>query len=110
MERIARADGSSCQPARGPRQPQATERASMKVAGPPGGQRIRRAAEWGKTTYAGSMAEDLRRRLDAMDFINQGMLFAATLLLCFFPSLIVASALAAGQDGMALWPTRRSAP
>ena len=29
-----------------------------------------------------------------MDFINRGMLFAATLLLCFFPFLIVVSALA----------------
>ena len=29
-----------------------------------------------------------------MDFINRGMLFAATLLLCFFPFLIVANALA----------------
>ena len=36
-----------------------------------------------------------------MDVINQGMLFAATLLLCYFPFLIVASALAgkwAAQD------------
>lgn len=66
----------------------------MTVADPPGGKRVRRAAEWGKTKYAGSVAEDLWRRLDAMDFINQGMLFAATLLLCFFPFLIVASALA----------------
>ncbi len=64
----------------------------MKVAGPQDGQRVRRAAEWGKTKYAGSIAEGLWRRLDAMDFINQGMLFAATLLLCFFPFLIVASA------------------
>jgi membrane protein len=66
----------------------------MKVADPPGGQRVRRAAKWGKTKYAGSVAEDLWRRLDAMDFINQGMLFAATLLLCFFPFLITVSALA----------------
>ena len=33
-------------------------------------------------------------RLDAMDFINRGMLFAATLLLCLFPFLIIANALA----------------
>jgi len=32
--------------------------------------------------------------LDAMDFINRGFLIAATLLLCFFPFLIVANALA----------------
>jgi membrane protein len=34
-----------------------------------------------------------------MDFINRGMLFAATLLLCFFPFLIVANALA-GQSAV----------
>ena len=63
----------------------------MKVVDRPG---VRRAAEWGKQKYAGSLAEDLWRRLDAMDFINRGILFAATLLLCFFPFLIVVSALA----------------
>src|SRR5689334_9376101 len=63
----------------------------MKVVDQPG---VRRAAEWGKQKYAGSLAEDLWRRLDAMDVINRGMLFAATLLLCFFPFLIVVSALA----------------
>jgi membrane protein len=56
--------------------------------------RIRRAAVWGKTKYAGSWAEDLCRRLAALDVINQGMVFAATLLLCLFPFLIVVSALA----------------
>jgi len=63
----------------------------MKVVDRPG---VRRAAEWGKQKYAGSLAEDVWRRLDAMDFINRGMQFAATLLLCFFPFLIVVSALA----------------
>ena len=66
----------------------------MKVAGPRDEQWVRRAAKRGKAKYAGSVVEDLWRRLDAMDVINQGMLFAATLLLCFFPFLIVASALA----------------
>jgi hypothetical protein len=47
-----------------------------------------------KDTSAGSSAEHLWRRLDSMDFINRGMLFAAVLLLCFFPFLIVANALA----------------
>lgn len=39
-----------------------------------------------------------------MDFINKGMLFAAILLLCFFPFLIVASALAgrSAVNGIAL--------
>jgi len=59
-----------------------------------GAGRIRRAAVWGKAKYAGSWAEDLCRRLAALDFINQGMVFAATLLLCLFPFLIVVSALA----------------
>ena len=44
--------------------------------------------------YAGSPAEHLWRRLDVMDFINRGLLFAATLLLCLFPFLIIANALA----------------
>jgi hypothetical protein len=48
----------------------------------------------GQKKYVGSWAEDLQRRQVAMDAINQGMLFAATLLLCLFPFLIVASALA----------------
>ena len=58
------------------------------------GQRVRHGIEAAKGKYAGSSAEHLWRRLDAMDFINRGMLFAATLLLCFFPFLIVANALA----------------
>ena len=57
-------------------------------------QRVQRGIEAGKGKYAGSSAEHLWRRLDSMDFINRGMLFAATLLLCFFPFLIVANALA----------------
>jgi hypothetical protein len=44
------------------------------VAARPGVQRARRAAEWGKQKYAGSWAEYLWNRLNAVDFINQGML------------------------------------
>jgi membrane protein len=66
----------------------------MKIGDRPGVRRVRRAAERGQRKYAGSWAEDLWRRLDSMDFINRGMLFAATLLLCLFPFLIVLSALA----------------
>jgi membrane protein len=66
----------------------------VKVADRPGARRARRAAEWAKQKYAGSSAEYLWNRLNAIDFINQGMLFAATLLLCFFPFLIVLDALA----------------
>jgi membrane protein len=66
----------------------------MTAAGWPGVRRARRAAQWGKKKYAGSLAENVWRRLDTMDFINRGMVFAATLLLCLFPFLIVVSALA----------------
>ncbi|MBV9094983.1 MAG: YihY/virulence factor BrkB family protein [Streptosporangiaceae bacterium] len=55
--------------------------------------RVRRGAQWGKSKYAGSFAEGLWHRLDAMEFINRGILFAATLLLCYVPFLIVVSAL-----------------
>ena len=44
--------------------------------------------------YSGSSMEHLWNRLNAMDFINKGMLFAAILLLCFFPFIIIANALA----------------
>lgn len=64
------------------------------AGGWPGVRHVRRAARWGRQNYAGSVAEDLWRRLEAMDIINQGVLFAATLLLCFFPFLIVVTALA----------------
>jgi membrane protein len=45
--------------------------------------RVRRGTEVARGKYGGSAAEHLWRRLDSMDFINRGMLFAATLLLCF---------------------------
>jgi membrane protein len=66
----------------------------MKTGDWPGVGPVRQAAEWGKKKYAGSFAEDLWHRLDAMDFINRGVMFAATLLLSLFPFLIVVSALA----------------
>jgi len=66
----------------------------MTAAGWPGVRPARRAVQWSKQKYARSLAEDVWRRLDAMDFINRGMVFAATLLLCLFPFLIVVSALA----------------
>jgi membrane protein len=62
----------------------------MKV----GIRRVRRAAVWGKKTYAGSVAEDVWRRLDSMDLNQPGhdiRRHAADVLL---PFLIVASALA----------------
>jgi hypothetical protein len=39
-----------------------------------------------------------------MDFINRGMLFAATLFLCFFPFLIVANAIWPAGRRPADWP------
>ena len=70
-----------------------SRRPGEKAAGRPGGQHLRRAAEWGKGKYAGSWAEYLWHRLDAVDFMNQAMLLAATFLLCLVPFLIVAAAL-----------------
>jgi membrane protein len=85
---------ASRQPASGPGQRPGTRPAGQRAASWPGVRRARRAAQWGKKKYAGSLAEDVWRRLDAMDFLNRGMVFAATLLLCLFPFLIVVSALA----------------
>lgn len=55
--------------------------------------RIRRGIEAGKGKYSGSPADYLWRRLNTVDFMNQAMTFAATLLLCAFPFLIIVSAL-----------------
>jgi membrane protein len=92
-ERTAQADRSH-QPDTGQVQRPEARRPGVKTGHRPGVRRVRQATEWGRKKYAGSVAEDLWRRLAAMDVINQGMLFAATLLLCLFPFLIVASALA----------------
>ena len=46
-----------------------------------------------KRRFEGSRAEQFVERLVAMDVINRGMLFAAILFLCFFPFVIVLSAL-----------------
>lgn len=46
-----------------------------------------------KRRFEGSHAEQFGQRLIAMDVINRGMLFAAILFLCFFPFVIVLSAL-----------------
>jgi membrane protein len=55
--------------------------------------RARQRADRTKARVTESSAGDLWQRLNAMDFINRGMLFAAVLLLCFFPFLIVANSL-----------------
>jgi membrane protein len=67
--------------------------------------RVRRSTDAAKEHYTGSSAEHLWQRLDAMDFINRGMLFAAILLLCFFPFFIIVNALAGRSAVMGL--TRR---
>src|SRR5271167_3336438 len=46
-----------------------------------------------KRRFEGSHAEQFVKRLMAMDVVNRGMLFAAILFLCFFPFVIVLSAL-----------------
>jgi membrane protein len=81
-EQAAQAPGAA-----GTRQP------VLKGVHRPSGQRVRRAAEWGRGKYAGSSAEYLWGRLDAFDFMNQAMLLAATLLLCAVPFMLVAAAL-----------------
>jgi membrane protein len=65
-----------------------------KVLDRPSVHRARRAADWGMQKYTGSWAESLWHRLDAVDFMNQAMLLAATLLLCAIPFLLIAAALA----------------
>jgi hypothetical protein len=62
-ERTAQAGGSR-QPDSGPSQQSGTRRADVKAGG--------RAAEWSEWSkkYGGSVAEDLWRRLDAMEVIN----------------------------------------
>ncbi len=55
---------------------------------------IRRKAQAAKARYSGSTADTVWHRLSALDFINQAMQFAAILLLCFLPFLIIVGALA----------------
>ena len=55
-----------------------------------------------RTRYVGSSAEHLLTRLNALDFINRGMLLAAVLLLCFFPFFITYDALAGRSAVQAL--------
>jgi membrane protein len=57
------------------------------------GRRVRRRITAGKQKYSGSSADALWHRLNSVDFLNQGMIFAKSLLLCAFPFLIVADAL-----------------
>lgn len=53
-----------------------------------------RGLEAARAKYSGSSAAYLSRRLVALDFMNEAMILAGTLLLCVFPFLIVMSAVA----------------
>jgi membrane protein len=63
-------------------------------------EQVRRTAELAKHRYEGSSAERMWDRLNAMDFINQAMQFAAILLLAFLPFLLIITSLA-GRDVVA---------
>ena len=76
-----------------------TDEPGWDLGGIPLPRRVRRGVKALERSYSGSSAEHLWNRLNAMDFINKGMLFAAVLLLCFFPFVIVANALA-GQSAV----------
>lgn len=64
--------------------------------------RMARMVRSARERYAGSWAEALWKRLEAVDFMSQGLQFAATLLLCFFPFMIVTNALAGRSTVTAL--------
>jgi len=68
----------------------------MKAGDRPDVRHARRAADWGQQKYTGSRAEYLWHRLDAVDFMNQAMLLAATLL-CAVPFVLMITALAGGS-------------
>jgi membrane protein len=57
-------------------------------------ERLRRTTYELRDRYSDTSAGQVWRRLNAIDFINTGMMFAAVLLLCLFPFLIVVNALA----------------
>ena len=88
----AQASRPSRQSASVPGRPSPKDQTGIRGGDLPGAGRVRRSAQWGRKKYAGSFAEALWHRLDAMEFINRGILFAATLLLCYVPFLIVVSA------------------
>ena len=84
------APGVPDQPANGPGPPPADGQTDVKTPIRPGGGRV---SERVKKKVADSSAAYLWHRLDALDFMNQALLLAGTLLLCVFPFLIVLSAL-----------------
>jgi membrane protein len=87
--------GVSHQPADHPDEPPGHSQAGVTAHSQPGlRQRVRQAGERGKQAYAGSWAEHVWHRLDAVNFMDQAMLLAATLLLAAVPFLLVVAGLA----------------
>jgi membrane protein len=100
------AAGAPDQPASGAGQPPGGRRSGVKAHDRPrAGRLVRHGVEAAKEKYSGSAPEDLWHRLDALDFMDQALILAGTLLLCAFPFLIVLSA-AAGR-GAASSASRR---
>ena len=78
------------------RAPSGTE-AEQTGGKPADGSRVRRgrrAVLWARGKFTGSWADDLWARLGAVDFMDQAFILAAMLLLCAFPFMIIAAALA----------------
>ena len=100
------ADGSldtPGQPPSEPGQPPPDTRAGMKAHDRPViGHRVRHGIQVTEEKYSGSAAENLWHRLDALDFMNQAMLLAGTLVLCCFPLLIVTASLAGDSAASSL--------
>jgi hypothetical protein len=63
---------------------------------------VRRTGEWVSRSTPAHRRSFLQRRLTGLDLINQGMLFAATLLLCALPFLIVVTALPGKSSAAAI--------
>ena len=59
--------------------------------------RTRRSIDAGRSRYTGSVAEDVVRRLVAVDFGNRIVLFGAAILLSVLPVMVLLSALANSQ-------------
>ena len=82
------------QPGSGPDRPRGNGQAGRKAHDRPGGRgRIRREIEVGEEKISGSWAGYLWHRLVAVDFMNQAIMVAGTLLLCAFPFFLIVAAL-----------------
>ena len=87
--------GAPGQSANGPDRPPQKEQPGVKAHDQPRvGRRVRHGIEAVGEKYAGSAAEDLWHRLDALDFMNQAMILTGTLLLCALPFLLATAGLA----------------